>query len=216
MFINRIDAGLQLSEKLSVYKNTDAVILALPRGGVPIAYTIALELNLMMDIVLTKKIGHPQNKEYGIGCVSLKNVYINNINKNISETYLKAEIEKIKNELKEKYKKYTQHLDSIDYKNKTVIIVDDGMATGNTMLATIDIVKLGEPKKIVIAIPVAPIEAISRLKGMVEELICIETPPNFIGVGQFYENFEQVSDEEVIKILKKQEQKETLKENALE
>ena len=216
MFINRIDAGLQLAEKLSVYKNTDAVILAVPRGGVPIAYTIALELNLLMDLILTKKIGHPQNKEYAIGCVSLDQVYINNMHKEISEAYLTAEIDKIKNELKEKYKKYTQHLDSIDYKNKIVIIVDDGMATGNTMIGTIDIVKLGEPKKIVIAIPVAPLEAINRLKGMVDSLICIDSPQNFIGVGQFYENFEQVSDQEVIQLLKKQAQKEALKENALE
>lgn len=211
MFINRIDAGLQLSDKLISYKNTDSVILALPRGGVPIAYTMSLELNLPLDIVLTKKIGHPTNKEYAIGSVSLTNIFINEAHKNIPEKYINAEVEKLRNGLKEKYKNYTQHIEPVDLKNKTAIIVDDGIATGNTMIATIDLVKQAKPKKIVIAVPVAPYDSIVKLRKIADEIVCLETPENFVGVGQFYENFDQVSDEEVIELLKKYNSQEALK-----
>ena len=216
MFINRIDAGLQLADNLLIYKNTDAIILALPKGGVPIGYTLALELNLKLDIVLTKKIGHPSNKEYAIGSVSTKSVYINEMHNDISKTYLENEVERLKKELKEKYNKYTELIEPIDFKNKTVIIVDDGMATGHTIMGTIDLVKMGKPKKIVIAIPVAPKESIDKIKQLVDEIICLEIPENFVGVGQFYENFEQVTDDEVIRLLKKINRKEYLKASALE
>ena len=216
MFINRVDAGLQLADNLLIYKNTDAVILALPKGGVPIAYTVALELNLKLDIVLTKKIGHPSNREYAIGSVSPRNVYINEIHKDISKTYLESEVERLKKELNEKYLAYTEHIEPVDFKNKTIIIVDDGIATGHTMIGTIDLVKMGKPKKIVVAIPVGPKEAIEKIKRIVDEIICLEIPENFVGVGQFYENFEQVSDDEVIRLLKKINKKESLKASALE
>lgn len=202
MFNNREDAALKLAEKLEKYKNTNGVILAIPRGGVPIGFTISKKLNLPLEIILSKKIGHPFNPEYAIGSVTLNNIIINENNKDVSKEYIQKEHLKILNKLKGKYKIFMGKKNQTDLKNKTVIIVDDGIATGNTILAALEDIKQNNPKEIIIAMPVAPKSVASKLSKLVNEFICLELPIEFMAVGQFYNNFSQVSDEEVIAIIK--------------
>ncbi|MDP3555980.1 MAG: phosphoribosyltransferase family protein [Bacteroidota bacterium] len=201
MFKDREEAATILSEKLIKFKNTDALILAIPRGGVPIGYGIAKELGLPLDIILSKKIGHPNNPEFAIGSVSLNGALITADVLDVSVEYINKEADRIFNILKEKYKLFMGNRKPIDLNNKTVILVDDGIATGNTILVTIDAIKKNKPKEIILAIPVAPPSTIDRLSKLVNEFICLLTPEDFHSVGQFYKDFSQVSDAEVIQLV---------------
>jgi predicted phosphoribosyltransferase len=202
MFNNREDAALKLAEKLEKYKNTNGVILAIPRGGVPIGFTISKKLNLPLEIIMSKKIGHPLNPEYAIGSVTMHNIIINENNKDVSKEYIQNEHLKILNKLKEKYKIFMGEKNQTNFKNKTLIIVDDGIATGNTILAAIEDIKQNKPKEIIIATPVAPKNVASKLSKLVNEFICLELPIEFMAIGQFYNNFSQVTDEEVVELIK--------------
>lgn len=201
MFKDRYEAAMLLAKKLEKYKNKNSVILAVPRGGVPIGYQIAKELNLPLDIILSKKIGHPSNPEFAIGSVSLHGTIINDNISNVSQEYINTEAEIIMKSLKTKFKLYMGDRKQTDIKGKTVIIVDDGIATGNTILVTLDMLKKSHPKEIIIAVPVAPNDTANKLAKLVDEFICLEIPEYFMGVGQFYQNFSQISDQEVIKFL---------------
>lgn len=201
MFKDRYEAAMLLVKKLEKYKNKNGIILAVPRGGIPIGYYIAKELDLPLEIILSKKIGHPQNSEYAIGSVSLHGKIINDDLTNVSMDYINTESERILIGLKEKFKLYMGNRKATDLKDKTVIIVDDGIATGNTILATLEMIKKSKPKEIIIAVPVAPPTTAKKLSMLVDELICLYTPEDFMGVGQFYESFSQVTDDEVIKFL---------------
>jgi predicted phosphoribosyltransferase len=201
MFKDRYDAAKQLVVRLEKYKNKNGIILAVPRGGVPLGYEVAKTLDLPLEIILSKKIGHPSNPEFAIGSVTLNGPIIDESAKEVSKEYIKTESERILKTLKEKFKLFMGNRKPTELKDKTVIIVDDGIATGNTILATIEAIKKSKPKEIVIAVPVAPPSTIRRLSGFADEVICLLTPENFMGVGQFYENFSQVSDEEVIQLL---------------
>ncbi|MDO1513940.1 phosphoribosyltransferase family protein [Maribacter confluentis] len=202
MFKDRNDAGNQLATLLAKYKDDDVIVLAIPRGGLPIGASVATFLNAPLDVVLTKKIGHPNNKEYAIGAVSLESIILSNSNV-LDNNYIKRETERIRRTLKERHKQYYKNCSPKKLKNKTVIIVDDGIATGNTLLATIALVQKQRPTKIVVAIPVAPPSAIYKISKLehVEEVICILQPNNFRAVGQFYKNFEEVTDQKAIQIL---------------
>lgn len=202
MFKDRNDAAMQLAKKLDKYKNQNAIVLAIPRGGVPIGYTIAKELGLPMEIVLSKKIGHPQNPEYAIGSVSLQGAIINDDTSGIPQQYIDNETKRILKELEEKFKLFMGDHKPADLNNKIVIIVDDGIATGSTILATVDTIKKNNPQKIIIAVPVAPPSAALKLEKNVNEFVCLLTPLLFRGVGQFYHDFSQVSDDEVIQLLR--------------
>jgi len=198
IFKDRFTAGKLLAKELKKYKNKkDAIVLAIPRGGLQIGFSIAKELNLNLDIILTKKIGYPGNPEYAIGAVSLKEEVVDS--KEVSKEYIKNEIKKIRRVLKERYKKYNSK--QINVKNKIVILVDDGIATGSTMLLTIQLIKKQNPKKIIVAVPVGPAENIGLLKES-SEVICLYAPDYFFAIGEFYENFKQVSDEEAVSLLK--------------
>ncbi|OFY85195.1 MAG: phosphoribosyltransferase [Bacteroidetes bacterium RIFCSPLOWO2_12_FULL_35_15] len=201
MFENRLDAASKLAEKLSRYKNTDAVVLAIPRGGVTIGKKIADELNIPLEIILSKKIGHPRNPEFAIGSVSELGMVVNDDLMNISTDYIQNEAARLQLQLKERYKLFMGDRKPSDLKNKIVILVDDGIATGNTILATINMIKKKFPKKLVVAVPVAPPDTARKINKEVDELICLLTPGDFYAVGQFYEDFSQVTDEEVIKML---------------
>ena len=201
IFKDRFTAGKLLAKELKKYKNKkDAIVLAIPRGGLQIGCSIAKELNLNLDIILTKKIGYPGNPEYAIGAVSLTSEIVEE--QGISKDYIQNEITNIRKSLKERYKKYLGKSKPQNLKNKIVILTDDGIATGKTMLLTIKLIKEQKPKKIIVAIPVGPIDNIELLKENADEVICLYSPENFFAIGEFYENFEQVSDEEAIKLLK--------------
>ncbi len=191
-----------MAGKLEMYKGTNAVIIAIPRGGVAVGYEMAKLLNLPLDILLSKKIGHPSNKEYAIGSVSLDSSILGE-RYDIPEDYIHDEIKRIRETLKKKYEMYTGNYIPTDIKNRTVIIVDDGIATGSTLLATIEMLQKSSPEKIVAAIPVLPRSAIAKVKDKTDELYYLLAPQHFVAVGSFYENFEQVTDEEVMEMLKK-------------
>lgn len=202
MFQNRIDAGVQLSEALKGFKDEDVVVLAIPRGGLPLGSIIARSLKAPLDVVLTKKIGHPYHKEYAIGAVSLEDIVLSDTS-GISKKYIEEETARIREKLKKRYDQYYRNRSAANLKGKTVIIVDDGIATGNTILVTSELVKKQAPAKIIVAIPVAPPTAIKKLKSSlnIDDVVCLLIPSSFYAVGQFYEEFNQVSDAEAIELL---------------
>ena len=202
MFKNRIEAGLFLTAKLKKYKNDHSVILAVPRGGVPVAYTVAKELDFPMEIILTKKIGHPLNKEYAIGAASLTDYFVLP-HKDVTEEYIQSELKRIRIRLKEMQKKFMGNKEPEILTDKTVIIVDDGMATGNTILNSVNVIRKSKPKKIVVAVPVASPDAIKKLAVEVDEVITVFAPATFYGVGAFYDHFMEVNDDEVLFYLDK-------------
>ncbi|HVZ56340.1 MAG TPA: phosphoribosyltransferase family protein [Chitinophagaceae bacterium] len=202
MFKDRMEAGMALTEKLKKYKKEEGLVLAVPRGGVPIAYVVAKELGFPLDIVLTKKIGHPANKEYAIGAVSMTDSYIIP-HENVSDKYVEAQTLYIRQRLKEMYSKFMGDKAPEPMEGKTVIVIDDGIATGNTLMATVQMLRRSNPAKIVIAVPVASSDSIRKLSPVVDELICLLVPELFFGVGAFYEDFTQVSDQQVMDYLDK-------------
>lgn len=202
MFRDRMEAGELLAAKLKKYKNTSGVVLAVPRGGVPVAYAVAKELGFPIEVVLTKKIGHPMNKEYAIGAASLTDYFVIP-HENVSEEYIQGELKLIHANLKKMYAHFMGDKEPANIEGKTVIVVDDGIATGNTLLGTIHVLRKSKPGKIVIGVPVASKSAVEKLSEEVDEVVAVMIPEKFYGVGAFYEDFEQVSDEEVLFYLDK-------------
>jgi predicted phosphoribosyltransferase len=200
MFQDRIDAGLALFQHLQHYINVDGVTLAIPRGGVPVAFPIAKLLHLPLQIILSKKIGHPLHKEFAIGAVSLTGQIIAP-NAFATEAYIQQETEHIREQLKACYAQYMGDKKPIPLKDKIVIVIDDGIATGYTLLSTIEMIRNEAPKKIVVAVPVASKQAAVKISEAADEFICAWIPSRFQCVGEFYEDFMQVSDEEVIQML---------------
>ncbi len=202
MFKDRNDAGIQLAKNLLKYENQNVVVLAIPRGGLPIGSIVAKELNAPLDVALTKKIGHPYQKEYAIGAVSLENIILTDA-VGVTKSYIEEETIRIRKKLKERHDQYYKNRLPQNLKDKTVIIVDDGIATGNTILVTTELVKTQNPTRIIVAIPVAPPSSVRKIEesAVVDEVVCLETPYNFHAVGQFYEEFQQVSDQEAIELL---------------
>jgi putative phosphoribosyl transferase len=202
MFQDRIEAGRMLAAKLKKYQQEPGIILAVPRGGVPVAYMVASELGFPLDVILTKKIGHPMQKEYAIGAASLTDYFVVP-HSDVTMEYIQKEVKAIRVRLQEMYRKFMGGKEPEQLEGKTVIIIDDGMATGNTLLGTIKILRQSSPGKIIVAVPVASEDAVNRLAREVDEVVTISIPPTFYGVGAFYENFNQVSDEEVVFYLEK-------------
>jgi putative phosphoribosyl transferase len=198
---DRKEAGLLLAEKLLEYKNKNALVLAIPRGGVPVGAEITKHLNLALDLVMAKKIPHPMNAEFAIGSVAADVVLLDPV-KDIPRYYIESTTEKLKQEIGERYTSLTGKTKLPSVKNKTIILVDDGIATGNTLLAAASMLKKKGAQKIVVAIPVLPFDRIKKIKSKVDELIYLQAPGYFPGVGAFYRNFEQVSDEDVKRLLK--------------
>ncbi len=206
MFFDRRDAGKQLAEHLLPLAKGEVVVLAIPRGGVVVADEVASCLEAALDLVIPRKIGAPGNPELAIGAVVGEKVIINEELKRalgVSDEYIKKEVEKELNEIARRREKYLGERRPLDLKNKTVVIVDDGLATGYTAKAAIASVKQDNPQKVILAVPVAPTDTYERLKEEVDEIVCLNVSEMFFAVGQFYSDFSQISDEEVIDILKK-------------
>jgi predicted phosphoribosyltransferase len=205
MFKDRFDAGEKLAQKLMEYKdNPNVVILAIPRGALEIGSVLTHELHAPLDVVLTKKIGYPGNPECAIGAVSLENVIIDKRVLEFSgdlEAHLKQEIAQIKALLHHRSAQYHGVREPIPLNDKIIILTDDGIATGKTVEATIDLIKKQNPQKIIVAVPVASREALHLIKKKVDEVVCLLVPDIFMSVGQWYQNFDQVSDEEAIELL---------------
>ncbi len=205
MFTNRKEAGQLLAKELTEYKNNkDAVIVSIPRGGVPIGYEISQKFNLPLEVALSKKIGHPNNKEYAIGAVTLHSKILTEATAGVSQKYIDDQIEHIRDVLKARHKRFHGNMPPMELKNKTVILVDDGMATGNTLISSIQLIAKQKPFKIIVALPVASHSAIEKIKNqpVVDIIICLETPSHFRAVGQFYKDFKPVNDVEVMELLK--------------
>ncbi|MEK6480256.1 phosphoribosyltransferase family protein [Catalinimonas sp. 4WD22] len=200
MIKNREEAAIALSHKLSHLPAEKLVILGIPRGGVVMAKIIAEQLSVPFDVVMTKKIGHPRNPELAVGAVSLDSeVAMSKLA--IPEKYFNEKAEEIRKLLRERYEKYTGKRDCTSWGGHTVVLVDDGIATGNTMMATIKLIKKQKPDKIVVAVPLAPPNIVKKIGEAVDEFIVLACPENFSAIGQFYEEFHQVDDEEVISLL---------------
>lgn len=200
MFQDRIEAGLQLAGKLKKYLHEPCIVLAVPRGGVPVGYAVAKTLKLPLEVVLTKKIGHPMNKEYAIGAASL-NDYFSIPHKEVTPAYILQEVANVQKRLQEMKSKFMANRQPESKEGKTLIVIDDGVATGNTLLATVNVLIKEHPGKIIIAVPVASQEAFQKLSEVADEVIALLIPDEFYGVGAFYENFEQVTDEVVMDYL---------------
>ncbi len=206
IYQDRINAGAVLAGILKEKDIADGVIMAIPRGGVVTAAQVAEELRLPLDIIIPRKIGAPFNPEVAIGAVTQDGTVLLTENKQLLlftgkgaiSDIVKQEIKEIKRRMLE----YRGNTEYPDYTGKTVIIVDDGIATGFTTRAAImSIKKMFEPDKIILAVPVAPAEVIDLLSAEVDEAVCPLVPEPFYAVGQFYANFDQVTDEEVKQIM---------------
>ncbi|MBM3895497.1 MAG: phosphoribosyltransferase [Thaumarchaeota archaeon] len=206
LFSNRTDAGKQLAKKLEFVRKENPIILAIPRGGVMVADAIASFLGCKLDIIVSRKIGAPDNSELAIGAVLHDGSYFPNSDVlkilQVSQRYI--DLEKAA-QMKEVQRRLISYRGSIQYElsGKTIVLVDDGLATGATMTVVALWVKKQNPKKIIIAVPVGARETIQKLAKIVDLVVVLAIPDFFNAVGQFYENFDQVEDIEVQKIMKK-------------
>jgi putative phosphoribosyl transferase len=193
----------------------DAIVLAIPRGGVIVGFEIAEALGIPLDIIIPRKIGAPDNPELAIGAMTEDGTIILNemLTKylRVSEDYIRKESEKQRLEIERRLKLYREASPYPSLKNREVIIVDDGIATGSTMKAALASVRRRGAKTVVIAIPVGPLSTIKELEKEANRVVCLHTPESFYAIGQFYEDFTQTGDEEVIKLLNHSKQKSFVK-----
>ncbi len=212
IFRDRTDAGRQLAALLTRYADrTDVLVLALPRGGVPVAYEVAKELNAPLDVFLVRKLGVPGHEELAMGAIASGGVRV--LNEDIVN-YLKIPDEVIdaiaaveQRELERRQRAYRGDRPPPDVKDRVVILIDDGLATGSTMRAAAASLRLQKPRRIVVAVPVSSPETCDEFRSEVDEIICAFTPEHFQGVGLWYEEFSQTSDEEVRELLKRATQR---------
>lgn len=208
VFQDRREAGRILARELSSFKGQDNVIvLGIPRGGVVVGHEIAQALDLPLDVYITRKIGAPHNPELAIGAVASDGTLIldHGLAKRlgVSQDYIEAESEHQKREIERRIAEYRGEIPAPDLKDKVVILVDDGVATGATTLATIRAVRTQEPAQLILAVPVGPRDTIEGLRREVDQLFCLHAPEIFWAVGAFYNIFDQTSDEEVKALLQR-------------
>jgi putative phosphoribosyl transferase len=208
MFRNRNDAGIRLAERLNQYRDRkDVLVLALPRGGVATGYEIARALNLRLDVLIVRKIGFPGQPELALGAISETGSVVLNqsivSSGGLSKEFIPTEIELQKKEIDRRIAMYRSGKGLDNLEGKTVILVDDGVATGATIKAAIETLKQEKLSKLVVALPVGPPETMNALRTMAEEVVCLDTPLPFIAVGNHYQDFTQVSDQEVVDLLKR-------------
>jgi putative phosphoribosyl transferase len=207
VFSNREEAGRMLAEALSSFKGSDVVVLGIPRGGLPVAREVATALGAPLDIVVVRKLGAPGQPELGIGAVVDGDhphaIFNQSILEQlgISDEYIHGEIERQLKEIKRRETAYRRGHSIVPIECKTVIVVDDGIATGSSVRAALRGVRRMRPKRLILAVPVAPAESLEALRADTDQIVCLETPEDFYAVGQFYRDFHQVGDDEVTQIL---------------
>jgi putative phosphoribosyl transferase len=206
IFPNRTEAGRALALRLRHYGNRkDVTVLGIPRGGIPVAFEVARRLKAPLDILVLRKLGVPGHEELGFGAIASGGIRA--LNPEIVEALRLSpgDIERVTNrelkELKRREHAYRGGRPALDVGGRTVILIDDGIATGSGMHAAVEALRQMKPAQIVIAVPVAPASTCDRFRSEVHELICLATPEPFYGVGQFYYDFSQVSDQEVNALL---------------
>ena len=208
-FRNRSDAGRQLAKALAGYKDQQPVILALPRGGVPVAAQVAAALNAPLDLILVRKIGVPFQPELAMGAVVDGGVPIVVRNEDvirlagIDESEFQAVCDDELAEIERRRQRYLGSRKHVDVSGRTAIVIDDGIATGATTRAALRATRMRKPKRLVLAVPVAPTESLSALHGDADDVVCLEDHEPFGAIGVYYADFSQVPDEEVIEILKR-------------
>lgn len=207
IYKDRKDAGIQLASSLTKYKDReDVLVLALPRGGVVIGYEVAKALNCLLDIIIIRKIGFPGQSELAIGAVSETGAVVLNEDiistYTVSKEYIEEEISRQKKEISRRITLYRGGKGIPLLDGKIIILVDDGVATGATIKAAISTLKKEKIVRLVAALPVSSKDAEEEIKKTVDEWVCPETPVDFAAVGNYYQDFTQVSDEEVVELLK--------------
>jgi len=204
-FLDRNEAADRLAERLSPYRGQHPLVLAIPRGAVPMALRIATALQGEIDVVLVRKLGAPFNAEFAIGSVDESGwTYIGDYAASAGATPEYIEVEKSRQMeiMRLRRAQYTPIRPPLDPAGRIVIVVDDGLATGSTMISALHALKSKAPAKLICAVPVAPSDTIEKVAAYCDEVVCLETPWDFRAVGQFYRSFPQVEDEEVIALLR--------------
>lgn len=204
-FKDRAEAGRLLAKALAKYENEDVVVFALPRGGVVLGNVVANYLHAPLDLLITRKISYPGNEECAICAVAEEGDMICDSNASrLDQEWLRAQAEKERLEAKRRRQVYLAGRGSAPVENKVAIIVDDGVATGLTILLAIMVLKNRHPKKIVVAVPVSSPDAAARIRAEADELVALDVPEYFMAVGEHYEQFPQLSDEDVIRYMNQQ------------
>jgi predicted phosphoribosyltransferase len=206
MFKDRKDAGLQLAGKLGAFAGQENVlVLALPRGGVVTGVEVARRLKASLDVLIVRKIGHPWQPELAAGAVSETGTVVYNedvvSSLGVTKEYLRAEVARQKEEIARRIQLYRGGQKIAKLTGKTVILVDDGVATGATMKAAIETLKKEKIEKLIVAVPVAPPSTAAELRSMVDIFVCLEIPEDFMAVGSYFGDFTQVTDLDVVKLL---------------
>jgi len=202
-FANRENAAELLARRLSPHcQNDNPLVLAIPRGAVPMAKIIADYLGGALDVVLVRKLGHPEQPELAIGAIDENgNSFFSPWATEVSASYVEAEKQRQLEVLRARRTQYTPMHEPIDPCGRLVIVVDDGTATGSTMLAALRSVRARNPKKLIAAVAVASLEAVKLLRGECDTFVCLETPTDFSAVGQFFNDFSEISDQQVMEAL---------------
>jgi putative phosphoribosyl transferase len=210
-FTDRVEAGKRLASAMRDFAGKNGIVLAIPRGGVVVGYEIAKALSLPLDVIIPRKIGAPDNPELAIGAMTEDGTIILDDNLityiGVQRDYIKAESERQKHEIERRLKLYRQNEPYPSLKGLDVIIVDDGIATGSTMKAALASVKNRGASTVTVAVPVGPPSTIKELKKQADRVVCLYAPEYFQAIGQFYTDFNQTTDEEVIQLLKQSKQK---------
>jgi len=203
-FESRIDAARRLAQALASYKGRNPLVLAIPRGAVEMGRVLADELEGELDVVLVRKLGAPYSAEFAVGAIDETGwAYVADYARSAGadEAYLEREQRAQLELLRKRRAQYTPHRPPIDPKGRIAIVVDDGLATGATMIAALHAVRARQPERLVCAVPVAAPDSLELVRPYCDEVVCLEAPPEFFAVGQFYRQFRQVEDDEVIELL---------------
>ncbi|RJG00738.1 phosphoribosyltransferase [Noviherbaspirillum sedimenti] len=205
-FKNRMEAGALLAQRLVAYAGRDDVlVLALPRGGVPVAFAVSQALRLPLDVLLVRKLGVPGHEEYAMGAIAsggwsvLHRDVLNSLG--ITMATVEQATRRETAELARRERLYRAGRAPLDLQGRTLILIDDGLATGASMQAALQAAKAGKPARVIVAIPVAPPDTCRSLRGQADDIVCLQSPELFQAVGQWYEHFDQTSDDEVIDLL---------------